>query len=111
MRRATWTGGAGIVIAGVMLLAAGWALGDENQAETERYRAARLRMVERDIARDGHFGRTPVRDTRVLDAIRTVERHKFVPPELAAQAYDDNPLPIGYGQTISQPYIVAIMTE
>lgn len=111
MRRATWTGGAGIVITGVLLLATGWAFGDEDPAETERRRAARLRMVEQDIARDGFFGRTAVRDTRVLDAMRTVERHKFVPPHLVSQAYDDGPLPIGYGQTISQPYIVAVMTE
>ena len=52
-----------------------------------------------------------VRDRRVLDAMRTVPRHRFVPPALIARAYDDTPLPIGYGQTISQPYIVAYMTE
>jgi len=47
----------------------------------------------------------------VLDAMRKVERHLFVPSELANRAYHDSPLPIGYGQTISQPYIVARMTE
>jgi protein-L-isoaspartate(D-aspartate) O-methyltransferase len=52
-----------------------------------------------------------VRDPRVLEAIRTVPRHLFVPPQLTGSAYDDNPLPIGEGQTISQPYIVALMTE
>jgi len=50
-------------------------------------------------------------DPRVLAAMREVPRHRFVPPEMAAQAYDDTPLPIGYGQTISQPYIVAYMTQ
>jgi len=50
-------------------------------------------------------------DPRVLAAMREVPRHRFVPPERAAQAYDDTPLPIGHGQTISQPYIVAYMTQ
>jgi protein-L-isoaspartate(D-aspartate) O-methyltransferase len=52
-----------------------------------------------------------IQDEDVLRAMETVERHQFVPPEYAAQAYDDRPLPIGYGQTISQPYIVAVMSE
>jgi protein-L-isoaspartate(D-aspartate) O-methyltransferase len=52
-----------------------------------------------------------VRDPRVLNAMRKVERHLFVPPAQASQAYGDYPLPIGWGQTISQPYIVAFMTE
>lgn len=52
-----------------------------------------------------------IRDRRVLDAMRGVERHLFVPEGLRGQAYTDNPLPIGEGQTISQPYIVALMTE
>ncbi len=52
-----------------------------------------------------------IKDQNVLDAMRTVERHLFVPVEYAKQAYADHPLPIGEGQTISQPYIVAIMTE
>jgi protein-L-isoaspartate(D-aspartate) O-methyltransferase len=52
-----------------------------------------------------------VTDDQVLQAIATVRRHEFVPPEYLDQAYDDHPLPIGYGQTISQPYIVAWMTE
>lgn len=52
-----------------------------------------------------------IRDTRVLAAMRAVPRHAFVPGEERARAYADRPLPIGYGQTISQPYIVAFMTE
>ena len=62
-------------------------------------------MVEQQIARRG------VTDPRVLDAMRTVPRERFVPPDQAARAYDDRALPIGRGQTISQPYIVAYMTE
>ncbi|MAT03589.1 MAG: protein-L-isoaspartate O-methyltransferase [Acidimicrobiaceae bacterium] len=52
-----------------------------------------------------------ITDQRVLDAMRRVPRHRFVPPELEAAAYDDRPLPIGHGVTISQPYIVAFMTQ
>jgi len=67
--------------------------------------AARRRMVNEQIAdRD-------VRDPRVLEAMRKVPRHRFVPPALIPRAYDDSPLPIGYDQTISQPFIVAHMTE
>jgi len=52
-----------------------------------------------------------VSDPRVLDAMRAVPRHEFVPGSLRDDAYWDSPLSIGYGQTISQPYIVALMTE
>ncbi len=52
-----------------------------------------------------------VTDARVLAAMRKVPRHEFVPEHLVDAAYEDHPLPIGYGQTISQPYIVALMTE
>jgi len=50
-------------------------------------------------------------DERVMEAVKKVPRHKFVPPDLHAAAYDDRPLPIGEGQTISQPYMVALMTD
>jgi protein-L-isoaspartate(D-aspartate) O-methyltransferase len=62
-------------------------------------------MVEQQLVEDG------VRDPRVLDAMRKVPRHLFVPPGLEREAYADGPLPIPGGQTISQPYIVAFMTE
>jgi protein-L-isoaspartate(D-aspartate) O-methyltransferase len=62
-------------------------------------------MVEQQIRQRG------VSDGRVLDAMRTVPRERFVPAEQRDRAYDDGPLPIGFGQTISQPYIVAYMTE
>ncbi len=67
--------------------------------------AEREAMVAQQISARG------VADARVLAALREVPRHRFVPPDLAARAYDDGPLPIGAGQTISQPYIVAAMTE
>jgi protein-L-isoaspartate(D-aspartate) O-methyltransferase len=66
---------------------------------------ARRRMVENQIAARG------VRDASVLEAMRKVPRHRFVPEVQRAYAHDDGPLPIGEGQTISQPYIVALMTE
>ena len=72
-------------------------------------RAVRESMVRVQIS-GSLFGRTPVTDKAVLKAMRAVPRHHFVPPSVAGSAYADSPLPIGYGQTISQPYIVAYMT-
>lgn len=73
--------------------------------EEERYAEARRQMTEYQIsARD-------VTDEEVLQVMEKVPRHKFVPPEYRDRAYTDYPLPIGYGQTISQPYIVALMTK
>ncbi len=69
------------------------------------FRAKREWMVETQIRARG------VRDPRVLEALRVIPRHLFVPPEFQDEAYEDYPLPIGYGQTISQPYMVAAMTE
>lgn len=69
------------------------------------WEAARRRMVDEQLRPRG------IRDPRVLDAMRRVPRHLFVPASERAHAYDDMPLPIGHGQTISQPYIVAFMTE
>jgi protein-L-isoaspartate(D-aspartate) O-methyltransferase len=66
---------------------------------------ARERMVTEQIEARG------VRDPRVLAAMRKVPRHAFVEPALQSRAYDDGPLPIGHGQTISQPYVVAAMSE
>ena len=65
----------------------------------------RLEMVSSQIEARG------IRSPRVLEAMRKVERHRFIPPDGQAFAYRDGPVPIGQGQTISQPYIVACMTE
>ncbi len=70
---------------------------------------ARAELVRDHIADPGDI-RDAVRDDRVLEAMRTVPRHVFVPPDVRRFAYRDSPLPIGHGQTISQPYIVALMT-
>jgi protein-L-isoaspartate(D-aspartate) O-methyltransferase len=66
---------------------------------------ARLDMVESQIARRG------IRDERVLEAMRAIPRERFLPPDQIAHAYEDRALLVGLGQTISQPYIVALMTE
>src|SRR5512141_3332716 len=73
--------------------------------EEAYYQAERWRMVQEQVAARG------VRDLRVLEAMRSLPRHKFIPVEHRRLAYADEPLPIGSGQTISQPYIVALMTE
>ena len=70
-----------------------------------RFEEARQRMVDQQLAPRG------ISDERVLQVMREVPRHRFVPPDLQNAAYNDNPLPIGCNQTISQPYIVAYMTE
>ena len=67
--------------------------------------AARVRMVEQQLRARG------VRDERILDAFLRVQRHRFVEPALRDTAYGDHALPIGLSQTISQPYMVALMTE
>jgi protein-L-isoaspartate(D-aspartate) O-methyltransferase len=84
--------GAGLVVAGC-------------SRASDVYEPKRLEMVERQIAGRG------VKDPRVLEAMRTIPRHLFVPEAEMPYAYEDRPLPIGSGQTISQPYIVAFMTE
>ena len=69
------------------------------------YQSARLSMVADTIVPLG------IDDPEVIRAMQTVPRHMFVPEDLVSQAYGDHPLPIGYGQTISQPFIVALMTQ
>jgi protein-L-isoaspartate(D-aspartate) O-methyltransferase len=71
----------------------------------DQFKAARRSMVDRQLAaRD-------ITNPRVLDAMRHVPRHQFVPESMQSRAYSDSPLPIGHGQTISQPYIVGLMTQ
>ena len=76
-----------------------------SEPQADKYEAARNRMVKTQIQDRG------VTNMAVLDAMRKVPRHLFIPKEYQDQAYNDYPLPIGYGQTISQPFIVAYMTE
>jgi protein-L-isoaspartate(D-aspartate) O-methyltransferase len=72
--------------------------------QEDKYTGTREKMVEDQVESRG------ISNQLTLDAMKKVPRHKFVPPNLLDRAYDDGPLPIGYGQTISQPYIVAYMT-
>jgi len=69
------------------------------------YASRRDKMIAQQIQKRG------VQNPRVLEAMRDVNRHLFIPPEMQPQAYEDRPLPIHFDQTISQPYIVALMTE
>jgi protein-L-isoaspartate(D-aspartate) O-methyltransferase len=90
----------------VFLLGCGFSMNGTTGEDPEAgFTALRLQMVERQLrSRD-------IRDERVLRAMNTVPRHLFVPPVLQSHAYEDGPLPIGEEQTISQPYIVAFMSE
>ena len=78
---------------------------DTAPPDQEDFTAPRDKMLQKDLAGRG------IRDERVLAALRKVPRHRFVPAELQERAYDDSALPIGEEQTISQPYIVGIMSE
>jgi protein-L-isoaspartate(D-aspartate) O-methyltransferase len=90
----------GLVIAGL-----GCGTGSAEQRGARDWDAERRRMVDEQLRARG------IRSARVLDAMLTVPRHLFVPEPIRVEAYRDSPLPIGLDQTISQPYIVAFMTE
>ena len=77
----------------------------QDRSRPDAFASERARMIEEQIVARG------IRDSRVLAAMRSVPRHELVPPALREVAYRDGPLPIGHDQTISQPYIVAYMTE
>lgn len=85
-----------------------------NAVAAESFETRRARMIEdiAQMARDtaGETGRS-VFDARVMAALGKVERHRFMPPSQSAHAYENRPLPIGHEQTISQPFIVALMTD
>ena len=74
-------------------------------------RAAMIRAIERDVQETSLYIDRQQLDPKVMAAMAKVARHEFVPQDLRSQAYVNAPLPIGYGQTISQPYIVALMTD
>lgn len=78
---------------------------DSNLIDIQKYQSLRENMIQDQIISRG------IKDKKVLDALRKVPRHIFVDESYKDSAYNDRPLPIGYGQTISQPYIVALMTE
>jgi len=82
-----------------------WLLLNGIQVPQDEFAAKRQKMVEKQIVGRG------ISDKPTLEALRKVPRHLFVPRNMEEYAYDDSPLPIGYSQTISQPYIVALMTQ
>lgn len=94
-----------IVFALLSVLSAATVAVPDPPALARDFAKARREMVEEQIA-----GRD-IADRRVIDAMEAVPRHRFVPDSLRKKAYQDSPLPIGEGQTISQPYIVALMTQ
>jgi len=94
-----------------LLIAASFIVSDGHGEDAAAEREAMVRTIER-MARTtaSETGRRTL-DPGVLEAMRTVPRHRFVPASLRGSAYANRPLPIGHGQTISQPYIVALMTD
>jgi len=95
------------VFSQLLLLSSGPVIADE-------YTQQRLQMVteiENDVETTAKYINKESFNTRVMQAMNTVPRHEFVPAQLRDKAYENRPLPIGYGQTISQPYIVALMTD
>ncbi len=98
-----------LVLAGWLtgLTGRGTATASPAAAGADPYALARRRMVAEQLAAPGR----DITNARVLEVMGRVPRQAFVPQRLRADAYDDHPLPIGHGQTISQPYIVAFMTE
>lgn len=95
----------GIYFPGLVLMAIIHLVGASSGSESDPYLSLRLGMVEKQLK-----GRD-IQDPKVLEVMARVPRHVFVPTGLAREAYADHPLPIGEGQTISQPYIVALMTQ
>lgn len=96
---------ASFLILSFTLACANWQDQSATAISDEELQRMRQQMVNRQIIARG------VKDPLVLDAMANVKRHEFVLPGQEAEAYEDGPLPIGEGQTISQPYIVALMTE
>ena len=91
----------------VMLAVSLWLAAGCAPKKDRDFTRARHRMLHEQLTGPGRG----IKDERVLAAMRTVPRHEFVPEDVRFSAYDDRPLPIGHGQTISQPFIVAFMTE
>jgi protein-L-isoaspartate(D-aspartate) O-methyltransferase len=94
---------AAVIFSGILMIL--FKCGAFSGSEDNYYKSSRSYMVSRQLQGRG------ITDKKVLEAMKKVPRHEFVPAELKNAAYQDGPLPIGYGQTISQPYIVALMTE
>ncbi len=101
------------IVAAAPLLAAGllWVSPARSADSFGQDRNRMLREIEADVELTARETGRNALDNRVVEAMSRVPRHEFVPSELRRHAYDNRPLPIGFGQTISQPYIVALMTD
>jgi protein-L-isoaspartate(D-aspartate) O-methyltransferase len=93
------------LVVNLMMIILGLSITGNNLSQSDKYYTARINMVKNQIIDRG------ISDTKTIESLRKVPRHLFVPEDYKRDAYGDYPLPIGYGQTISQPYIVAFMTE
>ena len=98
-----------LIVIGLMLLVFSTHVIAED--DFQRQRQELVGIIKADVEMTQDFLDQGSLDERVLDAIGKVPRHEFVPDDQRPYAYENRPLPIGYGQTISQPYIVAIMTD
>lgn len=96
-----------LLTVGGLWVTAGWS----DEAEYARLRQALIEVIEADVRETSLYLDKQALDPKVIQALATVPRHRFVPADVRRAAYVNRPLPIGYGQTISQPYIVAIMTD
>jgi protein-L-isoaspartate(D-aspartate) O-methyltransferase len=111
-----------LILIHLLILSGGWANADEHSSDKssndnssqDQYQQQRQQMVaeiEADADITARYFDKKSFDPAVMRAMATVPRHEFVPSSMLEQAYENRPLPIGYGQTISQPYIVALMTD
>ncbi len=97
--------------AGILSLITQTASASMSESDYAAARARLVEVIESDVRETSVYLDTEALDPRVMEAIATVPRHQFVPDDQRAHAYENRPLSIGHGQTISQPYIVAIMTD
>jgi len=118
MRRSVWLSIASVITLVLILSLVRWrvALAPTSPYELTPTLEAEMRAEEiytkrRKVMVDTQMRASDIKDQKVLEVMEKVPRHEFVLPEYLAEAYTDHPLPIGYGQTISQPYMVALMTQ
>ncbi len=100
-----------VLLLAVLALAAPWACAESAEKTVSERRAEMIREIEADFRATRYETGKGEIDPRVKAAMARVPRHEFVPESVRGRAYDNRPLPIGHGQTISQPYIVALMTD
>lgn len=105
------TGKVVVSLAAAVFAVSAFAQDESAERRFAQQRAELVRQIERDVSATRRYTDRDELDPRVLQALGTVPRHEFVLPELRDSAYQNRPLPIGAGQTISQPYIVALMTD